>query len=73
MFFEKLQNINPHDDDYVAVDEKDDCISKKKKLKPADSFIAGITTNKSTSAKDKLHFAHDRLQQFNAKNGTQSR
>jgi hypothetical protein len=72
MFFEQLQNINPHDDEYLAVDEKDDCISKKKKLKLADSFIAGITTNKSTSAKDKQHFAHDRLQQFNAKNGTKT-
>ena len=29
-FFEKLQNVNPHDDEDIAVDEKDDCISKKR-------------------------------------------
>ena len=57
MFFEKLQNVHPHDDKDVAVDEKNDCISKKKKLKNADSFIAGIITHMSTSAKDKQYFA----------------
>ena len=40
------------------------------KLKLPDSFIAGLTTQISISAKDKHHFAHDQLQQFNAKNGT---
>jgi hypothetical protein len=57
MFFEKLQNVHPHDDKDVAVDEKNDCISKKKKLKLADSFIVGLITHMSTSAKDKQYFA----------------
>jgi hypothetical protein len=60
MFFEKLQNVHPHDDKDVAVDEKNDCISKKKKLKLADSFIAGLITHMSTSAKDKQYFAKEK-------------
>ncbi len=57
MFFEKLQNINPHDDEDEAIDDKGDCISKKINRKLADSFIAGLTTHMSTSAKDKQYFA----------------
>ena len=39
---------------------KDDCISKKRKLKLADSFLAGSITHMSTSAKDKQYFAKEK-------------